>query len=129
MWIHPQIANRLIAQHDTTGAAASHPEPSSASKGSSTSSYHASTSNNNNGSTVRAGPSVRPPPQLQSPSPPPPRGTAVRYRGGWDALRTIVRTEGVAGLYRGFGLSLLTYVPSGFVWWATYSASQRAFWK
>jgi len=33
---------------------------------------------------------------------------APRYKGGFDALVTILRTEGASGLYRGFGMSLLT---------------------
>ncbi|CAI5478792.1 unnamed protein product [Closterium sp. Yama58-4] len=54
---------------------------------------------------------------------------AVRYKGGIDALVTILRTEGPRGLYRGFGLSVLTYAPSGFIWWGTYGATQRLFWS
>lgn len=54
---------------------------------------------------------------------------APRYKGGFDALVTILRTEGVAGLYRGFGMSILTYGPSSFTWWGTYGTTQRLFWK
>ncbi|CAI5516684.1 unnamed protein product [Closterium sp. Naga37s-1] len=54
---------------------------------------------------------------------------AVRYKRGIDALVTILRTEGPRGLYRGFGLSVLTYAPSGFIWWGTYGATQRLFWS
>eukprot|EP00271_Cylindrocystis_brebissonii_P003130 TRINITY_DN13887_c0_g1_i1.p1 TRINITY_DN13887_c0_g1~~TRINITY_DN13887_c0_g1_i1.p1 ORF type:complete len:347 (+),score=29.61 TRINITY_DN13887_c0_g1_i1:479-1519(+) len=53
----------------------------------------------------------------------------TRYKGGWDALRTILRTEGVIGLYRGFGMSMITYAPSSATWWSTYGASQRILWS
>eukprot|EP00850_Spirogloea_muscicola_P010819 SM000065S20168 [mRNA] locus=s65:150032:151964:+ [translate_table: standard] len=56
-----------------------------------------------------------------------PGGT--RYKGGVDAFRTIIRTEGVRGLYRGFGMSVVTYAPSSAVWWGSYGASQRLFWS
>eukprot|EP00850_Spirogloea_muscicola_P021272 SM000243S08573 [mRNA] locus=s243:135354:137272:+ [translate_table: standard] len=56
-----------------------------------------------------------------------PGGT--RYKGGVDAFRTIIRTEGVRGLYRGFGMSVVTYAPSSAVWWGSYGASQRLFWR
>lgn len=35
--------------------------------------------------------------------------------------RSIIRTDGWQGLYRGFGLSLLTSLPAGTIWWGTYS--------
>ncbi|XP_010497567.1 PREDICTED: mitochondrial substrate carrier family protein H-like, partial [Camelina sativa] len=31
-------------------------------------------------------------------------------------------------LYRGFGISILTYAPSNAVWWASYSVAQRMVW-
>ncbi|KAG8056911.1 hypothetical protein GUJ93_ZPchr0002g26454 [Zizania palustris] len=52
-----------------------------------------------------------------------------RYRGGLDAFRKIVASEGLRGLYRGFGMSILTYAPSNAVWWATYSLSQKTIWS
>ncbi|KAI3879995.1 hypothetical protein MKW92_037725 [Papaver armeniacum] len=36
--------------------------------------------------------------------------------------------DGVRGLYRGFGMSILTYAPSNAVWWASYSVTQRLVW-
>ncbi|KAK1314484.1 hypothetical protein QJS10_CPA06g02465 [Acorus calamus] len=50
------------------------------------------------------------------------------YRGGVDAFRKIVKSDGLRGLYRGFGMSILTYAPSNAVWWASYSVSQRLIW-
>lgn len=52
-----------------------------------------------------------------------------RYSGGADAFRKILRSDGVRGLYRGFGASVLTYAPSSAAWWASYSTAQRALWQ
>ncbi|KAG0448424.1 hypothetical protein HPP92_019873 [Vanilla planifolia] len=51
-----------------------------------------------------------------------------KYCGGVDAFRKILSADGLRGLYRGFGLSILTYAPSNAVWWASYSVSQRIIW-
>ncbi|GAB2232820.1 hypothetical protein Droror1_Dr00011879 [Drosera rotundifolia] len=50
------------------------------------------------------------------------------YNGGLDVVRKIVKADGIRGLYRGFGLSIMTYSPSSAVWWASYGSSQRLFW-
>lgn len=52
-----------------------------------------------------------------------------QYNGTMDAIRTILRNDGVRGLYRGFGMSVLTYSPSNAVWWAAYGSSQRVIWR
>lgn len=49
-----------------------------------------------------------------------------KYSGGVDAFSKIVCENGVRGLYRGFGVSVLTCAPSNAVWWASYSAAHRA---
>ncbi|KAL6551622.1 hypothetical protein OROGR_007776 [Orobanche gracilis] len=51
------------------------------------------------------------------------------YSGGLDVARKVIRSEGIRGLYRGFGLSVMTYSPSSAVWWASYGASQRVIWR
>lgn len=51
-----------------------------------------------------------------------------KYSGGVDAFSKIVCENGVRGLYRGFGVSVLTCAPSNAVWWASYSAAHRAIW-
>lgn len=51
-----------------------------------------------------------------------------KYVNGIDAFRKIVKMDGVKGLYRGFGISILTYAPSNAVWWASYSVAQRLVW-
>ncbi|XP_065868326.1 uncharacterized protein [Euphorbia lathyris] len=55
-------------------------------------------------------------------------GSMCKYANGIDAFRKIVRTDGLRGLYRGFGISILTYAPSNAVWWASYSLAQRMVW-
>nr|GFC73170.1 solute carrier family 25 member 44-like [Tanacetum cinerariifolium] len=52
----------------------------------------------------------------------------LKYNGGIDAFRKIIHTYGIRGLYRGFGISILTYAPSNAVWWASYSMAHRAIW-
>ncbi|XP_062214554.1 uncharacterized protein LOC133915422 [Phragmites australis] len=53
----------------------------------------------------------------------------ARYKGGIDVARKIIKADGVRGLYRGFGLSVMTYAPSSAVWWASYGSSQRIIWS
>ncbi|CAN4105177.1 unnamed protein product [Withania somnifera] len=50
------------------------------------------------------------------------------YSGGIDAFRKIVCSDGLRGLYRGFGISILTYAPSNAVWWGSYSIAHRVIW-
>ncbi|XP_061355149.1 uncharacterized protein LOC133299681 isoform X1 [Gastrolobium bilobum] len=53
----------------------------------------------------------------------------AQYSGGLDVARKVLRSDGIRGLYRGFGLSVMTYSPSSAVWWATYGSSQRYIWR
>jgi solute carrier family 25 protein 44 len=52
----------------------------------------------------------------------------IGYRNGAHALRETLRKEGVRGLYRGFGASVMTLVPSSALWWGAYGTYQRAIW-
>ncbi|KAF9612559.1 hypothetical protein IFM89_002155 [Coptis chinensis] len=54
--------------------------------------------------------------------------SSCKYRGGIDAFQKILKSDGLRGLYRGFGMSILTYAPSNAVWWASYSVTQRLVW-
>lgn len=56
------------------------------------------------------------------------KGSARQYANGIDAFRKILKTDGPRGLYRGFGISIVTYAPSNAVWWASYSVAQRMVW-
>ncbi|KAL2523004.1 Mitochondrial substrate carrier family protein [Forsythia ovata] len=51
------------------------------------------------------------------------------YNGGMDVARKILKSDGIRGFYRGFGLSVMTYSPSSAVWWAGYGSSQRLIWR
>ncbi|XP_057965621.1 uncharacterized protein LOC131156173 [Malania oleifera] len=53
----------------------------------------------------------------------------ARYNGGLDVARKILKADGIRGLYKGFGLSVITYSPSTAVWWAMYGSSQRVIWR
>lgn len=55
-------------------------------------------------------------------------GLSTNYKGGIDAFRTILKLDGVQGLYRGFSLSVLTCAPSNALWWASYCVIQRSLW-
>ncbi|PRQ51460.1 putative mitochondrial carrier protein [Rosa chinensis] len=58
-----------------------------------------------------------------------PKASSCKYVNGYDAFRKILRSDGPRGLYRGFGISILTYAPSNAVWWASYSVAQRMVWR
>lgn len=57
-----------------------------------------------------------------------PRVNCGKYSNGIDAFRKILYADGPRGLYRGFGISILTYAPSNAVWWASYSVAHRLMW-
>ncbi|XP_044464129.1 solute carrier family 25 member 44-like [Mangifera indica] len=57
-----------------------------------------------------------------------PNVSSRRYSNGLDAFRKILAADGPRGLYRGFGISILTYAPSNAVWWTSYSVSHRLIW-
>lgn len=57
-----------------------------------------------------------------------PNVNSCKYRGGIDAFSKILCSDGLRGLYRGFGISILTYAPSNAVWWSTYSIAHRLIW-
>lgn len=54
--------------------------------------------------------------------------STCKYVNGIDAFRKILSSDGARGLYRGFGISILTYAPSNAVWWGSYSVAQRLVW-
>lgn len=61
----------------------------------------------------------------------PQNGSSVRpltpfsYRGIFSALRDIFRTEGLHGLYRGFGITALGSAPAGCLYYTTYEYSRN----
>lgn len=52
----------------------------------------------------------------------------LRRRTGLDVLREILRSEGVKGLYRGYGTSVVLYVPQSALWWGSYGIYQSFLW-
>ncbi|CAM8892428.1 unnamed protein product [Rhodiola kirilowii] len=52
----------------------------------------------------------------------------ANYSGEIDAFQKIMRQDGVRGLYRGFGVSILTSAPSNAVWWASNSTAHKLIW-
>ena len=51
------------------------------------------------------------------------------YRGPFDVINQVVRTEGLRGLYRGFGITMLTQSPASALWWSSYGGAQHAIWR
>lgn len=47
--------------------------------------------------------------------------------GAIKVARSIMKREGITGLYKGFGLSLFTSLPAGSVWWASYAGCKELF--
>jgi len=44
----------------------------------------------------------------------------AQYSGIRDAFTKIRKTEGIRGLYRGFGASLIVFAPENIIWWGCY---------
>ena len=42
----------------------------------------------------------------------------------FGVVRSIAATGGMAGFYRGFGVTLVAYLPGGSVWWAAYGGAK-----
>jgi solute carrier family 25 protein 44 len=51
------------------------------------------------------------------------------YRGPFDVINKVVRTEGIRGLYRGFGITMLTQSPASALWWSAHGGAQHAIWR
>ena len=57
--------------------------------------------------------------QLQGPSS---TVAARHYNNGLHAFYVIAKTEGIRGLYRGLGATLMSFMPSSAIWWAVYGS-------
>ena len=53
----------------------------------------------------------------------------TKYNGAMDVVGKILKTQGIRGLYRGFGMSVITYSPQSAVWWGAYSSAQHIIWR
>ncbi|XVF62373.1 hypothetical protein PTKIN_Ptkin09bG0002800 [Pterospermum kingtungense] len=54
---------------------------------------------------------------------------ATYYNDPFDVARKVIKAEGFRGLYRGFGLTVLTNSPASALWWGAYGAAQRIIWR
>nr|GEW26672.1 hypothetical protein [Tanacetum cinerariifolium] len=59
---------------------------------------------------------------------PEPSAAAVANAVAGLTAALAAQLDGPKGLYRGFGISVMTYAPSHAVWWASYSVAQRLVW-
>lgn len=53
---------------------------------------------------------------------------AQKPLSGLHVAKTILSSQGVGGLYRGLGASIVTFVPSSAIWWSSYGAYQSILW-
>lgn len=53
------------------------------------------------------------------------KNTEVQYKNGFDALKKILKQDGIRGIYRGLVPSILTYIPSSGIWWGTYGVTKK----
>ncbi|KAG0470324.1 hypothetical protein HPP92_017024 [Vanilla planifolia] len=53
----------------------------------------------------------------------------THYKGAVDAVCKILTVEGFRGLYRGFGLTVVTQSPASALWWAVYGGAQHTIWR
>lgn len=51
----------------------------------------------------------------------------LKYRGMMDALKVMIREEGVRGYYRGLSASLWAFIPNWSIYWVTYEELKRDF--
>lgn len=49
--------------------------------------------------------------------------------GPTDVVRKVIKLEGFRGLYRGFGLTVITQTPASALWWGAYGAAQNMIWR
>jgi Mitochondrial carrier protein len=54
----------------------------------------------------------------------PPGSTLHNYQGPWDALQRTARTEGIRGLYRGFGAVIVGGTPGTVLYLCTYDVTK-----
>ena len=54
------------------------------------------------------------------------RGAAAAEQSALHVARDIWHTSGWRGFYRGFGVTLVAYLPGGSVWWAAYGGARAA---
>ncbi|XP_043709562.1 solute carrier family 25 member 44-like isoform X1 [Telopea speciosissima] len=55
-------------------------------------------------------------------------GTTV-CTGPFDVIHKVMKSEGIRGMYRGFGLTVVTQSPASALWWGAYGAAQHVIWR
>ena len=53
-------------------------------------------------------------------------GTQASDASVSHVIRDVWQTSGLRGYYRGFGVTLIAYLPGGSVWWAAYGGAREA---
>ncbi|OAY70571.1 Solute carrier family 25 member 44 [Ananas comosus] len=53
----------------------------------------------------------------------------TKYNGPFDVINKVLKVEGFRGLYRGFGLTILTQSPASGTLVGAYGAAQHAIWR
>ncbi|KAF3778913.1 Solute carrier family 25 member 44 [Nymphaea thermarum] len=53
----------------------------------------------------------------------------IACSGPFDVMRKVLNAEGFRGLYRGFGMTIVTYSPASALWWGSYGAAQHVIWR
>lgn len=48
-----------------------------------------------------------------------------KHKNGYFLLKNLYETEGVRGLYRGFGATIIRNMPSSAIWWSTYELTKN----
>ena len=51
------------------------------------------------------------------------------YSGPFGVAHKVLKTEGLRGLYRGFGLTVVTQSPASALWWGAYGSAQHIIWR
>lgn len=56
-------------------------------------------------------------------------GAKGKYKGGIDCINQVVRSEGLRGIYRGYGVTLVRECPANFAWFGAYQLGLSMFKK
>ncbi|XP_008777059.2 solute carrier family 25 member 44-like [Phoenix dactylifera] len=51
------------------------------------------------------------------------------YNGPFGVIEKVLKAEGLRGLYRGFGITLMTQSPASALWWGAYAGAQHVIWR
>ena len=116
------VSQRLMVNDRPTQSSSA---PNSGSSSSSTSSSSSSTSSSSSSSTANTQKASLAPSHARAAST---AAFAPGRHNGYVLARSIVKQDGVKGLYRGYGASVATFVPSSAIWWSAYGAYQKAIW-